>query len=172
LNNWLRTVLFVSAFAPVLIVVGGIRLGEKGFTMEVFQLFVVGTLGTFLPVLIIRLLARSGENFPIKIKKVEPNDFMFVMFLVSYTFPFFNKVDQLTFNQIAVMAAVIFFVALYTNYVPAHPVLRIFRFRFYKVEAESGMVYTLLAKRDILGPGDLKSVTRISATMLMEVKVC
>jgi hypothetical protein len=151
-------------------VLGGVRLSDLGPSVEVFQLLAVGIIGTFLPLLIIRLLSQSGETFPIEVKKVEPNDFMFVVFLTSYMFPLFGKIDYLNGNQIFCIAVAIIFIALYTSYVPAHPVLRILNFRFYRVETENGMVYTLIAKRDVLNPADLNQVKEISKTMLLEVR--
>jgi hypothetical protein len=168
LRAWMRTVLFVSAFSPTLVTLAIVRWDTHGLTREVTQLFVIGVLGALLPLLILRMLAKSGEEMSVTAKKIEPNDFMFVVFIASYALPFLTKASELTFDQVVAVIVASTLVAIYTNYMPSHPVLRICNYRFYKLEADSGMVYTLIAKRDILGVGDVRTVKRISSSMLME----
>lgn len=55
------------------------------------------------------------------------------------------------------------------NSIPYHPILRMIQFKFYKIESECGVVYTLISKREIKNPKEIKYVKKISNSMLMEV---
>jgi hypothetical protein len=59
-------------------------------------------------------------------------------------------------------------VAWVVSNIPSHPVLYLAKFRFYKIESESGMVYTLITRREIRSPKNITVVKQISNSMLME----
>lgn len=42
-------------------------------------------------------------------------------------------------------------------------------YRFYKAESVNGVVYTLITQRDLLDPKEVKSVKKISNSMLVEI---
>ena len=50
-----------------------------------------------------------------------------------------------------------------------NPVLRVLGYRFYKAETANGVVYTLITQRDLLDPRHVKTVKRISGSMLLEI---
>lgn len=71
-------------------------------------------------------------------------------------------------NAIAVILTIVGMVLWLMNSLPAHPLLRAMRFKFYKIESSNGVVFTLVSKRVILDPRDIGPVKRISPNMLME----
>lgn len=168
MRNWLRTVLFISAFSPALLSLAYVRYSQHGWATEVVQLGIAGVLGCVIPVLVMRLLSSQGEVFIIQVKKVDSNDFMLMVFICSYLMPFVLKGVDLPFSTIAVILLVIGIVLWLISSLPAHPLLRFIRFRFYKIESSSGMVYTLITKREIISPEQIKSVKKISSSMLVE----
>lgn len=168
MRNWLRTFLFISAFAPALVTLAYVRYVTYGFRTDVLQLLAVGVLGTILPPLIVALVHKSGETLSIQAKKIESNDFMLLAFIGSYILPFVSKSTELSFESILGLLCALGFVLWLVSSLPCHPFLRIFKYRFYKVESATGMVYTLLARRDIKDPRLPIYVKKISEHMLME----
>jgi uncharacterized protein involved in response to NO len=168
MRNWLRTLLFISAFAPALLTLSWVRYSTYGYRTDVLQLLVVGILGTILPLLIVTLARQTGESLSIQAKKIESNDVMLIAFIASYMLPLITKSSELSFDEIIGILAVIGFILWLINSLPCHPLLRIFKYRSYKVEAATGMVYTLITRRDIKDPRQPIMVKKISETMLME----
>ena len=169
MRDWLRTLLFMSAFSPALITLAYVRYETNGWSPDIPQLAFISIVGSALPFMIMTLIRRHGEVFRIQIKKVESNDFMLVAFLVSYLLPLVQRGASVSVNTIYVILLVLGLVLWLTSSLPAHPLLRVLmRFKFYKVEASNGVVYTMISKRLILDPKDIKLAKRISPTMLME----
>lgn len=168
MRDWLRTLLFVSAFSPALITMAYVRYDIYGWRVDVFQLGFVGLIGSAIPFAIIALVESQGESFKIQIKKIESGDFMLLAFIGSYILPLVLRGADVSVNAIAVILLVLGGVLWMTSSLPAHPLLRIMRLKFYKVESSSGVVYILITKREILDPKNIGSVKKISQSMLME----
>lgn len=133
------------------------------------MLLVFGLCGTAIPILIMMSAIKSSESIAFSAKKVESNDFMLFAFVISYFIPIINLGVNMGLTQS--ILATLFFVLLfwYIHNIPAHPILRLLKYRFYKVESSSGMVYTLISKNEIMDPKNIKQVKKISNWMLVEV---
>jgi len=172
MRNWLRTLLFVSAFSPALITMAYVRYDIYGCRTDVFQLIIIGLLGSIIPVAVMKLVKDQGESFHIQVKKVESSDFMLLAFVGSYLLPLILKGAEISVNAIAVVLTITGVLLWLISSLPAHPLLRALKFKFYKLESSTGMVYTLISKRKIIDPKEIKSVKKISETMLMEDESC
>ena len=170
MRDWLRTVLFLSAFSPALITMAYVRYDVHGWDTDVLQLGVIGLIGSMIPFAIMSLVKTHGEVFNINAKKVESNDFMLLAFIGSYLLPLVLKGAEVSVNAIAVVLVITAAILWLVSSLPAHPLLRAMSFKFYKIESSNGLVYTLIAKREILDPKDIGFVKRISKNMLMEVE--
>lgn len=168
MRNWLRTFLFISAFSPALITMAYVRYDIYGWQIEVLQLLIIGLLGSIIPVAIIRLVKDQGESFYIQAKKIESSDFMLLAFVGSYLLPLVLRGAEISVNAIAVFLVATGIILWLISSLPAHPLLRALKFKFYKLESSSGMVYTLISRREIRDPKEVKSVKKLSQTMLME----
>ncbi|MDG4594144.1 MAG: hypothetical protein P9F75_00355 [Candidatus Contendobacter sp.] len=168
MRDWLRTVLFLSAFSPVLLALAYVRYDMHGFGTEVIQLLVIGILGTMIPPLIVRMVVTSSESIAFEAKKVKPNDFALVMFVASYFVPILVRASSLDMIETVIATVVIISIIWLTSSIPAHPLLRLLKFRFYEVESCSGMIYTLISKREIRDTKDIRFVKKLSSSMLME----
>jgi hypothetical protein len=132
-------------------------------------LLIAGFFGVLLPILILALVDQSSEKIIFKANKVEANDFMLLAFVGSYLFPIIAKASALTMTVTVVLTLCMVAILWSVGSIPAHPILRLLRFRFYKVESSTGMVYTLISRREIRDPKNVKCVKQISNSMLMEV---
>ncbi len=168
MRDWLRTVLFASAFSPALITMAYVRYDVHGWRTDVLQLGTIGLIGTAIPFAIMILIRKQGEAFKIQVKKIESNDFMLLAFIGSYLLPLVLKGTDVSVNAIASILAIAGMVLWLMSSLPAHPLLRLMRFKFYKIEASNGVVYTLISRRAILDPRNVDLVKKISSNMLIE----
>lgn len=164
----LRTTLFLSAFSPSLLTLAYVKYAEHGLTGEFYQLLIVGVLGVLLSLAILKLTEAEGEIFPIEAKKIESNDSMLLAFVASYSLPLIMKGLDLSFNSIALATACIGGILWLTSSLPTHPILRLIKWRFYKIESSKGVVYTLITKRNLIRPSEIKFVRKISESMLLD----
>ena len=168
LKNWLKTILFVSAFSPTLLALAGVRYFSSGLDTIFYQLVAVSIIGMFLPFFILAWVTNESEGINFTAKKVESADYFLLVFLASYTAPVVMKVAEINFAITSIIVALIFVAAWLISNIPSHPILYIAKFRFYKVESNNGMVYILIARRQIRDPKSIKLVKQISSGMLME----
>lgn len=170
MRDWLRTLLFLSAFSPALITLSYVRYDIHGWHTDVIQLGIIGLIGSTLPLAIMALVKSQGESFQIQVKKIEYSDFMLLAFIGSYLLPLVLKGADVSVSAIVVILAIAGVVLWLISSLPAHPLLRAMRFKFYKIESSNGVVYTLVSRREIFDTKDIGLVKRISQSMLMETK--
>lgn len=168
MRNWLKTILFVSAFSPTLLALAGVRYYSTGIDTVFYQLVTISLLGITLPFLILAWMEKQSEIINFKAKKVESADYLLLVFIASYTAPIIMKVAEIDFGMTLLITGILIIVAWLMSHIPMHPILYIAKFRFYKIESDSGMVYTLITRREIKSPQSIKSVKKISNNMLME----
>ena len=168
MRNWLKSILFISAFSPTLLALAGVRYFSAGLDTVFYQLVAVSLAGMTLPFMILALIRQQSETINFKAKKVESADYLLLVFIGSYIAPIIMKVAEINFEVTALIIGILFLVAWVISYIPTHPILYIAKFRFYKVESDSGMVYTLMARRIIRSPKSIKKVKQISNSMIME----
>ncbi len=168
MRNWLKTILFVSAFSPTLLVLAGVRYYSGMVDAFLYQLLAISLIGMVLPFLILSWVKSQTEALNFTAKKVESADYYLLVFLASYASPIIMKIAEIDFGLMLLTVGVIFLVAWVVSNIPSHPVLYLVKFRFYKVESESGMVYTLITRREIRNPKNITIVKQISNSMLME----
>lgn len=168
MRDWLRALLFVSAFSPALLTTAYAKYSQSGLSPPVLQLSIVGVIGTLMPLLILKELKNRGEVFDVTAKKVESNDVLLLAFISSYVVPLVTRLPDMSVGAISLTLLTIFFICFLVTSVPAHPIMRLLKYRFYKVELSDGTVRTVISKRDDLNPAALTSVKRISATLLMD----
>jgi len=169
MRNWLKTLLLLSALSPALITLAYVRYSKASVLgYDTLALATIGSIGTLLPIIILRSVEKHSETLHIQVKKVETNDALLIAFVASYLFPLVGKGMDMPFE--AILFFLLFLGALlwFTSALPTHPVLRFFKFRFYKIESSTGMVYTLITKKEIRDPREIKNVKRLSETMFME----
>lgn len=146
----------------------GVRYYSVGLDTVFYQLTFVALIGMTLPFLILSLIRKQAETINFKAKKVESADYLLLVFLGSYIAPIIMKVAEINFEITALIVGILLVAVWFISYIPTHPLLYLAKFRFYKVESDSGMVYILMAKRVIRSPQSIKEVKQISNSMLME----
>jgi len=168
MNSFIRTILFLSAFSPVMFTLAYVRYDMFGWSAEIAQLLVIGVLGSLLPWLILKELAKRSEVIPFRAKKVEPTDFMLIVFLFSYVTPLVGRFAGMDFGHIMIVMVAFAVMCWLVQSIPAHPILRLFSIRFYKIESDGGMVYTLISREELRSPTQVNHVHLISSTMLLK----
>jgi hypothetical protein len=169
MRNSLKAVLFLAAFSPTLISVGLARLVSGGAFWDAIYYVTAGLMGSLSVVYILSALKWKGEAFPFTAKKVESNDVLLFGVVFTYIAPFFVKAADVTIGIVFVLGLVVWTIFWFTDAPIPSPLLRVLGYRFYRAEAATGMVYTLITTREILDPRDIKTVKRISGSMLLEI---
>lgn len=169
MRNWLKTTLLFSAFSPVLLSLAFVRYEAEGLVSSVYYLSAVGIVGILSVFLILHSLHKYSQRTTFSAKKIKPNDHLLIGFIFSYFIPIIARSAQLDFGKTAALTAILLFVLWLVSSVPAHPLLSVLGFRFYEVESANGFVYTVISRRELTSPADIKAVKKISSSMLMEV---
>ncbi|MGF1689702.1 hypothetical protein [Photobacterium kagoshimensis] len=168
MRNSLKTILFLSSFSPTLLALAIVRYFISGADLLFYQLVSVFVLGLILFALIFKLIIKQGETVNFKAKKVESTDYFLVVFLAAYTAPVIMRMVELNFEIISLILGLLMVALWVMPYIPSHPLMYLLKYKFYKVESDSGVVYTLISKRNIRDPKTIKEVKLISNSMLME----
>lgn len=145
-----------------------VRYFSNGIDIVLYQLVAVGLIGVALPFLILCWVSNETETLSFTAKKIESADYFLLVFIASYAAPVAMKIAKVDFGLMLLLVGVVFIIAWLISNIPSHPVLYLAKFRFYKVESDSGVVYTLITKREIRNPKSITSVKQISNSMLME----
>jgi len=166
MNIIIRTLFFVSAIAPAVVVSGAAQIYKHGELNQTFGWIAAGALACVFPFLVIRAAATQAEKLTFVAKKVDSQDWLFVAIVVSYFIPLISNLQDLQVLALIVVVAAALLATL--DAIPCHPVLHVFRYRFYKVEGVNGMVYTLISRRKLLSAADIKTVRQLSTQLLLE----
>ncbi|EPN4955257.1 hypothetical protein [Vibrio parahaemolyticus] len=168
MRNSLKTVFFLSSFSPTLLALAAVRYFISGADLLFYQLISVFSLGLILFILIFNLVINKGEKINFKAKKVESTDYFLLVFLAAYTAPIIMRMVELNFKIISIILGLLMVTLWVMPYIPSHPLMYLLKYKFYKVESDNGVVYTLISKRNIRDPKTIKEVISISDSMLME----
>lgn len=169
MRKTVKAALFAAAFSPALISVGVARVMSAGLSWDAVYYIAAGAFGCLSIFYIMQALKWYGESFSFKVKKIEPNDAMLLGIVITYILPFFSKASDITATLIISIFSLGFMFFWITDSILPSPLMRLMSFRFYKIESDAGVVYTLISNRDILDPKDIKAVKKISNFMLVEV---
>ncbi|MFA9275626.1 MAG: hypothetical protein ACEQSE_12215 [Candidatus Aquirickettsiella gammari] len=167
MNSFLRTLLFASSLAPAILIGAAAQIWNVGTNFEVYCWIAASALTCLLPLLVAVEASKRTAQTPFVAKKIESQDWLLVVFVVSYFVPLVTKISNLqTLGLIFLVAAVL---AATLEAIPVHPVLHLFRYRFYKVEGDNGVVYVMITKRKLLSAKDIKTVQQLSPQLLMSI---
>ena len=119
--------------------------------------------------LMLKYIGSRGQVFAFSAKKIESNDALIVAVFVTYVLPFALKAEDLNWRIVVWLTVALAVISHLVGQIPPHVALRLLKVRFYKVESSSGVVYTLLTRRELLDPQNITQVRRISSSMLLEV---
>jgi hypothetical protein len=166
MNAVIRTLFFLSAFAPAVVVAAVAQVYKNGGSAEAYGWIGAGGLACVFPFLVIRAAITQAQHLVFTAKKVESQDWLLVAFVVSYFIPLVTSLEDL--GVLVLLAGVAAVLLATLDAIPCHPLLHVFRYRFYKVEGANGMVYTLISRRRLLSAADIKSVRQLSSQLLLE----
>lgn len=166
MNAIIRTLFFLSAIAPAMVLSAAALLYKQGGSTELYGWIAAGSFACIFPFLVIRAAAAQTELLAFGAKKIESQDWVLVVFVVSYFVPLITRLEDL--QMLALISVVAAVILATLEAIPCHPMLHVLRYRFYKVEGANGMVYTLISRRRLLTAADIKSVRQLSSQLLLE----
>ena len=169
MRNWLKTLLFLSAFSPALLSLALARYWQNGLSPDVVYYAAAGICGASSTVGVIAAVKKYGEIITFTARKIESSDAMMVSVVGTYFIPFLGKASNITVAEVLCLIVAYAVILWVSSSIVPHPLLRILSFRFYKIEAANGVVFTLITQRELTDPKNVRAVKRISGSMLMEV---
>lgn len=169
MNKFIRTTFFVSALAPAILVSALVKIQQIKPTTELICWLAASLIASVLPFLIINAASKLTESIPFKAKKIESQDWLLITFFATYFIPIILKPGDFDFYIKIIIIASILLTTI--EALPCHPLLHFFKYRFYKVEGENGIVYTLISKGKIYKASDLKNVQQLSTQLLLRNNV-
>ncbi|SMY34983.1 hypothetical protein [Photobacterium andalusiense] len=169
MRNTIKTLFFLSAFSPTLIALMIVRWLDYGFDNYCLILLGLFFFGALLFIGIYKAIERKSETINFIVKKVESQDYIIVTFLFAYSMPVIMRSIGIDFNVLFVCVSILSVILWFISSIPTHPLMFLFKYRFYKVESNNSMVYMLISKRVIRTPESIKKVKVISSSMLIEV---
>ena len=145
-------VLFLSSFAPLLIVFGLLNSFGAGYASDACYALAVLSVVALLASL--RTWRNLGTTDAVVVR-VRPRDSDVIAYVASYIVPFAALGAQ-TWQQRGALIG--FFLLVGVLYVRAdlfyvNPILAMSRFKLYEVETESGRVMLIITKRRFIGTG-------------------
>ena len=166
MNVIIRTLFFLSAMAPAVVVSAAAQIYKHGGSTPAYGWIAAGALACVFPFLVIRAATSQAEVLAFSAKKIDSQVWLFVAIVVSYFIPLISNLEDLQVLTLIVVVAAVLLATL--DAIPCHPMLHVLRYRFYKVEGVNGMVYTLITRRKLLAATDIKSVRQLSTQLLLE----
>ncbi len=170
MRNFYKTVVFLSAFAPILFSIAVSRFLSKGFCIDEVWYTLASAFGVISGIIVMRLLRNYGQTLTFKAKKIEATDATMLAVVSTYVVPFIGKASEITFTAVFGLTCLLASVLWITSALIPHPALRFLKYRFYKVESENGVVFTLITTRDLIDPKDITQVKKITNSMILEVR--
>lgn len=168
MRNALKTVFFASAFSPTLITLSIINISKDGELEKIGYCLAITIFSIITCYLTIKKIESSSEKYKITIKKLKSYDDEIFKFFASYSLPIILKTAGIDFELIVKVIIILLIVLWFTHKINAHPILRIFGYRFYEAQTGEGKVFVLITKRQIRDPESIVSVSRITEEILVE----
>lgn len=166
MNIIIRTLFFLSAIAPAVVMSAAAQIYKHGGSTPAYGWIAAGTLACVFPFFVIRAATSQAEVLAFSARKIESQDWIFVVIIVSYFIPLITNLTDLKLFALVIFIVAVLLATL--SAIPCHPVLHLSGYRFYKVEGINGMVYTLISRRKLLSAADIKSVRQLSTQLLLE----
>lgn len=163
-----KFLLVATAFAPVLLVYGGVLILEGEQSQAVWSFaacaLLVGTCTALVQFSKTRLTRRNYTT-----KTVESADGEVSGFLLIYLLPLITR-NIADYNWIAWGIVALIFCVVFARSFGFHfnPLLVLLGYHFYRVTEESGLPHVLVTRRRIFETGETLKVTRPSEYMLIE----
>ena len=162
--------LVATAFAPVLLVYGGV-LCLQGEHLQAGWFFVASVLLVFVCAMLVNFSKTRLREIEYTTKTVESADGEVSGFLLIYLLPLITR-NLADYNWIAWGIVALLFCVVFARSFGFHfnPLLVLLGYHFYRVTEDSGLPHVLVTKRRIFRTGETLRVTRPSEYMLIEIK--
>jgi hypothetical protein len=96
MRNWLKTVLFLSAFSPALLSIAISRYFAQGFFWSEVYYALAGISGIVIGACVMRFLRIYGETLTFKARKIEATDSAMLAVIATYIVPFIVRAPDIT----------------------------------------------------------------------------
>lgn len=167
----------ITSYAPLLFVCGIAlfidSLTSKQITDHVWigcVVLGVGLLCIPFCLVIIILAKKNITQSKLKICSAAPGDNNSLSSMIAYLLPVVTlSIAEVNIWVLLAMVVIIVLMLLWTKAIFVNPLLYFFGYRYFEIQAESGMTYTLLSKQKRFNPKQEKTVIEIFDEIYLEV---
>ncbi len=164
-----RSILFLSSYAPLFLIMG-IRSSLESLPIALVFYAITGmsviTLTLFLNTV------KQYSSHTVTVVKVESRDSEMTSYIVTYLLPFlvvsFN--DPATTVSLAIMLGVIAIVYVQSNLIHINPLLNVLGFHLFEAETEDGKLTSLICKHTYVRTRSTLNVVSLGDYIMMEVQ--
>lgn len=125
MNALIRTLFFLSAIAPAVLISAAAQLCKQGGSTEIYGWVAAGSVACVFPFLVIRAAATQVQLIAFNAKKVDSQDWLLIVMVVSYFIPLITKLEDL--QMLALIAAIAAVLLATLEAIPCHPMLHVLR---------------------------------------------
>ncbi|MBA3919128.1 MAG: hypothetical protein C0516_11145 [Gemmatimonas sp.] len=170
LRSALRAFLAATSLSPVLLTWAYVRYSSSAPIVEC-ALLVFAALALLVACrwVIVACQKHLPDLTPFHAKAVKASDNDLVTFVLAYMFPLIGltetKIDVLA---IGFAILLLFLIVMSTHAYQTNPLLALFGYHFYEVEASNGVTYFMLSKQEIRATTDVKQVKLLSPFVVLD----
>jgi hypothetical protein len=113
MRNWLKTVLFLSAFSPALLSIAISRYFAQGFFWSEVYYALAGISGIVIGACVMRFLRIYGETLTFKARKIEATDSAMLAVIATYIVPFIVRAPDITVMAVLCLTLLLAVVVAY-----------------------------------------------------------
>ncbi|SAI26211.1 Uncharacterised protein [Bordetella ansorpii] len=171
LGRLVRILLALTAVAPLSIPLAYLYARQQQFLWAALALAGCLALGGLAWIIIVQA-SRRLEPLPIAIVKAKSADKEVLAFFIAYALPliFRNPVSAPSLDGWLFAMLLLVFVLWSTHTLQVNPVLGLLGFHFYEAEAQGGITYLLITRREITNLKSIGHVVQIGEYGVLEAR--
>lgn len=171
LNHIQKLIYYLSALAPLLIIIAVVLLYEKIVIWLGIIFIIVGIVLILYIKILIQQCKKQIAVIQITAEDICPNDVWVLNYIVAYLLPFSSFIlPDINLIIFIIIAIVIILTVLIIKQTVPNPIFYIYRYHFYSVKADTGISYMIASKRNLRNIKQLKTVVRVFEYLLIDME--
>ncbi|MCX4384213.1 MAG: hypothetical protein OSJ39_00265 [Clostridia bacterium] len=177
MSKFVKIIWTVTSYAPLMLVCGIAlfvdSLTIKQITGDLWIGCVVFAIGVVCIPICFGLLALAKKSLPkskLVINATSPGDTNSLSSMIAYLLPVVTlSITDINLWVLCAMIFIIILMLLWTKAIFVNPLVYLFGYRYYDIQASSGMSYTLLSRQKRFNPKAVEMVIELFDEMYLEV---
>lgn len=177
MNRFSKILWTITSYAPLMLVCGIALLIDSLTTKQITSHIWIGCIALVMGVICIPICAKIISSAKIKLPKsrlqvmsAAPGDTSSLSSVIAYLLPVVTlSIADVNIWVLGAMIVIIIIMLLWTKAIFVNPIVYFLGYRYYSIQAESGMTYTLLSNQKRFNPKEVGAVIELFDEIYMEV---